>query len=152
MYPDLRWVGISPNSANFNAAQALGTGAEPTVDWDTKGVFLPAGTVISSFKLAGNVNSTEIVDLDLRLFFQHGPAAAAWDSSATTTRNMLLSMDGAGFVINPGMNFAQYTLSYTTPEDGYFSIAVKPDATSVLTATRYLYMTNLLDVTLPPSV
>lgn len=149
--PDKRWVGFSSGPATLSVAQSLGTGAEPTVDWDAKGYYVPAGSIINSFTLAGSPNHYDLADIDLRIYFQHGPWNSGWDSQAATTRAVLQSVDGAGFIGSGGMRHAVYTLNYVTPAAGYFAIAARPDATSTLAATRYLYVAGALDITLPPS-
>lgn len=149
MFTDLRWVAPTSNSAGLNATLSLGTGAEPNVDWDGKGTFLPAVTVISSLTIAGNVSSAEVTDIDLRVHFQYGPWGVGWNDNTSTTRVALLNADDTGLIAGIGMNKGTYTLNYTTSADGYFSMAIKPSAAAVLTTTRYYFVTGLLDITLP---
>ena len=150
-YTDKRWVAPTSNTGTKNANQNLGTNADPNIDWDGKGVYVPAGTQIHSFDLAGNPTSNELVDLDLRLFFQHGPWNASWDSNTTTTRIELYNANSAGLLGAGGMRRTRLPLSFTAPADGYFTLAARPDAASTLISTRYFYMEGALDVTLPPS-
>lgn len=150
-YTDRRWIGPSANTATLNATQSLGTGAEPAIDWDGKGIYVPAGSIIRSLTFAGNSNSTQIADIDLRLVFKHGPWNAGWNSTASTTRVVLHSADSAGLIGNSGMCNAVYTLNFTTPADGYFAAIVRPNLNSTLTATRTFYAAGALDVILPPS-
>ena len=148
-YTDKRWVGPSASGASLNASQSLGTGAEPVVDWDGKGFYLPAGTVINSFILAGTPSSGEIVDIDLRLYFQHGPWNNSWNTAGETTRVMLQAADATGIIGTGGMRRIVYPLNYTVTADGYFASAVRANASSNLTTTRYFYSAGALDVTLP---
>jgi len=150
-YTDKRWVGPSASAASLNASQNLGTGAEPNVDWDGKGIYLPAGTVINAFTLAGTPSNGEIADIDLRVYFQHGPWNASWNTAGETTQTVLHSANASGFIGSGGMCHAVYPLAYTVPVDGYFAVAARPDASSTLAATRYFYSASALDVTLPPS-
>ena len=151
LYSDRRWIGPSASAATLNASQTLGTGAEPIVDWDGKGIYLPAGTVINSLAFAGTPSNGEIVDLDLRIFFKYGPWNNSWNSAAETTRDTLYSADATGIIGNGGMRNVEFPLSYTTPANGYFAVVARQDATSVLMATRYFYAAGALDITLPPS-
>lgn len=139
LYADRRWTGVSADAASSNAAQNLGTGAEPNTDWDAKGVYVPAGTVIESLTLAGSTSNAEVADLDLRLVFQHGPWNASWDSTAETTRVVLMAADDAGVIGDGGMRQVTYALNYTAPADGYFSVLMRANAASTLTDTHYFY-------------
>lgn len=56
-YTDGRWVGTSASGATLNASQSLGTGVDPNIDWDAKGLYVPAGSTINSFTLAGSTSS-----------------------------------------------------------------------------------------------
>lgn len=151
LYTDRRWVGPSAAASVLNASTSLGTVAEPSIDNDAKGLFVPAGSVINAFILAGSRNSGELGDLDLRIYFQHGPWNSSWNSAATTTRVTLHSADAAGVMGTGGMVKTVFPMNYTTPDDGYFIVAARHDAGSTLTATRYFYSAGALDITLPPS-
>lgn len=149
--PDWRWVGFSSDPATLSVAQNLGTGPEPVANWDAKGYFVPAGSVIRRFYFAGSASHQEIVDLDLRITFQHGPWNGAWNASAATTRVNLASANAAGLIGTGGMRRTTYALDYTTPADGYFAITARQDASSALTQTRYFYAAGALDLILPPN-
>lgn len=151
LQPDRRWIGPTSNSGSLNASQNLGVGAEPNVDWDSKGIFVPAGTTINALTLAGSISGTDVADLDLRVYFQHGPWGSGWTNTATTTRVVLHSADAAGVITGAGMNRLQIPLTYTTPADGYLAVAMRQDAASTMTVTRYFYSAGALDMTLPPS-
>lgn len=151
-YTDRRWVGFSASSVTLNASQALGTGGEPIVDWDSKGIYVSAGSVIRSFTFAGSPSNGEIADLDLRIYFQHGPWNNSWNTHTETTRDTLYRANAAGVIGNGGMRRTVFTLDYTAPADGYFAVTARQDAGSTLAATRYFYAAGALDITLPPSV
>ena len=151
-YTDRRWVGPAPAASSLNASTSLGTNAEPNLDWDAKGLFVPAGSVINAFTLAGSPNSGAIGDLDLRIYFQYGPWNNAWKNTAATNRVTLYSADAAGVIGTGGMIKSVFPLNYVTPDDGYFMVAARHDAGSTLTSTQYLYSAGALDITLPPSV
>ena len=69
-YSDRRWVAPSANAGSLNATQSLGTGAEPSIDWDGKGLYLPAGSTINAFTLTGSTDNAQINDLYLRIWVQ----------------------------------------------------------------------------------
>ncbi len=146
LYSDLRWTAPVANGGSWNASQSLGTGAEPNVDWDARGLFLPAGSQVHGLHLAGNLNNAEPDDLDLRIYFQHG----AWDGSRNTngetSRDTLYSQNTVGITAGTAMQRLAIPLSYSTPEDGYLFLALRPSAGSILTNTRYAQLSGGFDV------
>lgn len=148
MFTDRRWVGHSASSSTTNATTSLGTGAEPDVNWDCKGLFLPAGTTLRSFTLAGNADSSEVANIDFRAYFQHG-TWGSWNSNGTTTRISLQSSNAISFA-GAGQHLSVFPLNYVTTNDGYFIGAARPSATSNLTGSSYLQIMGALDVILPP--
>ena len=149
LYTDKRWVAPSANPASLLATQSLGVGTEPNIDWDGKGIFLPANSIIESFTLAGNPSNPEINDLDLRMYFQHGPWNTSWGSASEATRDTLFNLDSAGVIGSGGMRRTKYMFNYTTPADGYFSVAMRQDNASAPTATHSFYAAGILVFTSP---
>lgn len=152
LYQDKRWIGHSSSSASMNGNASVGSNAEPNVDWDAKGVYLPAGTRIASFYLVGNPNSTEVQGVDLRLQFQYGPLNTGWSTSATTTQSTLKSVDNFSFASGNGIRKQVYTLDYLVPEDGYFLCNMRATAPSILTNVRYFEVAGMLNVVFPPTI
>jgi len=150
LYTDRRWVGPTANSASLNASTSYGTASQPIVNWNSKGTYVPAGTIIRQFTIAGSPSHAEITTLNLRLFFQYGPWGNAWGDEASTTRDMLRSVN-ANLDTDTGMSRSNYAITYTTPADGYFIVAARTSIASAPSATRYFYATGTLDVILPPS-
>lgn len=151
LYTDKRWVSTTANSGTQTANRNLGSGSEPNIGWDTKGLFIPAGSVLNHFVLAGSFSNSQIADLDVRVQFQHGDWNGTWGNSNTTTRAALYSADTVGISGGNGMQRTTLPLNYTTPSDGYLIMALRPNAASTLTATRYFYCAAALDLTLPPA-
>lgn len=149
LYADKRWVGPSANSGTLNAAQSLGLATEPIVDWDAKGLYIPAGAKISGLSLAGNISSSDAADLDLRIYFQHGPWGASWNTSLATTRDTLFQGNSVGLIADNGMTKAEFSFSYVTPAAGYFSVVARANAASTLGGTRSFYAAGALDIMLP---
>ena len=150
-YADRRWCAPSVNSATLDATQSLGTGTEPSIDWNGKGIYLPAESLIRSFTLAGSRSTGELTSIDLRFYFQHGTWNNGWINAATTTRDMLYSGNATGFISGGGMCLTVYPLTYITPADGYFAMASRVSASATLSSTSYFYSAGMLDIVLPPS-
>ena len=119
LYADRRWTAPAANTASTTASQGLGPGAVPNTDWDSKGIFVPAGSQLRAFIVAGAINGTEIENIDI--YHQHGPWNDGWSSPATTQRTTLYIKSNAGFLATSGMSRYRYPLSFTTPADGYVS-------------------------------
>ena len=151
MHSDNRWVGPSSNGSSFYTTSNMGTGTEPDMDWDGKGLFLLAGTDLRKFTMAGHSNSSEIVNIDLRFYFQYGSWNGSWSSDAQTTRDIIRSETDTDASANIGMSKAVYPLNYVTPADGYFAIAAQPSTSTTITALRYYYCSGLLDFNLMPN-
>ena len=145
---DLRWCGPGADASQTLAAENLGTGAEPDVLWNAKGIFVPAGSVLSHVVLAGDIASAEVASLDLRVFFQHGPWGG-WSDTPGTTRVTLHSADAAGLAGGAGMQRLGIPLSYTAPTDGYLLLALRPGAGSILTATRHVDLAGMVELACP---
>ena len=147
LYADQRWCGPASNTGLLNANIDLGTGAEPNVDWDSKGVFLPAGSVLHALCVTGNFTNNDVTDMDLRICFQHGPWNASWNSTGGTTRNTLVSVNGAGMTDGTSMQHALFPLTFTTPADGYLFIIAR--ASTAPGGTRYFHNASALEVSCP---
>lgn len=152
LYTDRRWMGHSPNSATQNAWTSLGSDTDPSVYWAAKGIFLPAGTILRSFTLAGNVSDSDVLDIDFEASFQHGPWGAGWTSAVSTTSDVLHRVDDIDFSYAGGMQRITMPLNFVTPNDGYFLGAARHGSTSTLAAIRYLHIAGCVDVILPPMV
>jgi len=151
LYADKRWIGASSNSATQDAAQSLGTGTEPDLNWDGTGLYLPAGAQVNGFTLTSSLSSGQVLDMDLRLRFKYGSWNGGWDSNTSFACDTLYSANSAGISGASGMQKAICAFSYTTPTDGYFATSMRVGAASILTGTRFFYSMGALDVTLPPS-
>lgn len=144
-YTSTNWVAPTYIPGSENANQQLGDAAEPTVDFDTSGLFLPAGTTVEAMQLNLRVNNAQWADFDIRVFFQHGAWDGSWTGTASTSRDVLHSSDAVGLLTGTGyQRFSPTMTPYVTPEDGHLFIAFKPIGT--LTATRYLFVTGQVTV------
>ena len=150
LYTDQRWCGQASSTASVNANINLGTGAEPTMDWDAKGVFLPAGSQLHALRMAGNFTNNDVSDMDLRICFQHGPWNNSWNSTGETVCDTLASVNGAGLTEGTAMQSVQFTLSYTAPADGYVLIMARPSTAPG--STRYFNNTTVIEATSPALV
>lgn len=152
LYANRAWAAPFPDASQHAASSQLGTGSEPTVNWATRGIFLPAGTNLHQLTLAGYINNAEVAGIDLRIYFQTGEWDGTWDSEAQTTRHTLFSQNGDTSFFGPFVMLRQtYPLSHITADDGVLFVAARPSSASTLTSTRYFYIGGALDATLPPS-
>ena len=139
LFADKSWTVPTGDGASQLGALNLGTNAEPVAHWSARGIFLPAGSTVHGFKVAGFANSNEVTDIDLRICFQTGPWNTSWNSTAETVLDTLYSQNDAGLSQGASMQKLYVPLAYTTAADGYLYLATRANSTSVLGATRYFY-------------
>ena len=149
LYSARRWTAPAANTASTAASQGLGTGATPNTDWASKGIFVPAGSQLRAFTVAGAVSGTEIENIDINIYHQHGPWNGGWSSATTTQRTTLYTQANAGFSAISGMSRYRYPLSFTTPADGYVFLTTRPSLASTMTTTQYFDCAGVLDVSCP---
>ena len=145
LFPDRRWTAPSNNPASVNAAGSQGTDDIPLVRNNIKGVFLTAGSRIHGFKLAGDVTAPINTDLDMMLFFQHGPWEGGWVDAAQTQRSTLLAVNGIG-ITSTSMRRRTDLLSFVVPADGYFFVTMRVRTANTFTGTEYFDCSGALDV------
>lgn len=63
----------------------------------------------------------------------------------------IYASNNAGVLNGQGMNKKTIQLNYVTPADGYVNMAMRANAASTLTTTRYFYAAGMVDITLPPT-
>lgn len=146
LYNDHRWAAPISDTASKLAFLNLGTAAEPIVNWTTGGILLSSGTKLHGFSLSGYLNHAEVQDLDIRIYFQTGPWNSTWDSVGETLRTTLFSQNNIGMTLGVSQQRKYIPLSYTTPADGTFFIALRPTMASTMTGTRFFYASGNLEM------
>lgn len=147
LYADKRWTAPSGNPITKAAVVELGTQETPTMNWTLGGVFLPAGSVIHGFKVAGFISHSDIADLDLRIYFQTGPWDGTWNNSSATLRTSLFSQNNAGLTSGAAMQQIFVPLAYTAPTDGHVFLATRASNNTTTTDTRYFFVSGAIDAT-----
>lgn len=134
--PDNAWVtfdgDMGATGATFDTD--AGTLAEPQLDWSGLAIFAPGGAALS--RISGLVRplSSEITGFDLRVVVQY-PGGPAWNSEAGTTRQTILSLDGASLA--GGWTTLEESLGgFVMPAAGQVSICLRPQG--AITATRHV--------------
>ena len=143
---DKAWTAPTADPLDLDADRALGTGAEPADAWDTKGLFLKAGTHIEGITLAGQMSDAEVSDIDLRLVFQHGPWDGSWTGNAQTTRDVVLSSDSIGLTSGTALQGVTLAADYTVPQDGFAFLCLRAAASATMTADRHFIGVTTLDI------
>ena len=149
LFSDRRWTAPSANASSTNANANLGTGAVPDFDWNCKGIFVPAGSLIRAFTVAGAINGSETENTEVGIYFHTGPWNGGWINASATTRTTLDVRANSGFTSSGGMVRYRVALNFTTPADGYVFLATRPSAASNITTTQYFECAGMLDVACP---
>ncbi|WP_056038708.1 DUF2793 domain-containing protein [Loktanella sp. 3ANDIMAR09] len=149
LYADQRWCAPSSNTGSANASQNLGTGAEPSIDFDCAALLISAGSHIDRIVLAGDITSSDVGDLEIGIYFQHGPWNAGWTNNTSTLRDTIVAPTVTGLGQINGMVRVSYAVDYTAPDEGYVFAAIRAAAGSTLGGTRYFNCSGLIGMTAP---
>ena len=64
-----------------NHNQGAGTGVDPSVEWESRGVIVPAGRTIKNIIVEGRVNNgTEVTDIEMYFLLKTPDPITRWDS------------------------------------------------------------------------
>ena len=149
LFSDRRWTAPANNASSTIANASLGTDATPTLDWDSKGIFVPAGSLLRSFTVAGSLSGSEIENLEVGIFHQYGPWNGGWTSGSATQRTTLDMRADSGITSAAGMARYKVPLNFVTPQDGYVFVATRVSAATTLTTTRYFECAGVLELSCP---
>ena len=155
LYTDKRWVTSGDDNygtAYFQLNEAGGTGATPTAEWEHRGLFVPAGTVLTEFYIVGRMSSTQVTDLEYYLVERKPTDPNAWESGYDNDNEMTNNLisndkwfnhtDGAFTGATNDIHRRKITLA--TPhlfvDDAYLTMYVRPEGN--LGGTRY----GLMDI------
>lgn len=147
LFSDRRWTATSANDSSTNAG--LGTSAAPEMDWNSKGIFVPAGTSLRAFTVVGAINGADIVDMEVGVYYQYGPWNGGWTGPTTTVRTNLHGPAATGISSANGMNRIRIPLNFITPADGYVFLATRPLVASNISGTQYFECAGALDLSCP---
>lgn len=153
LYTDNRWVTNSDDKYGFgteNMSESGGVGTYPNIEWEHLGYYLPKATKIHRINFLGKANSSEVTDLELFFFARLPKSQSLWqdgfdNDDAHTVVNIyrdLFVHPAGGDPDFPGNNMIPMRkrtidLDFTMPDDGYFSVFLRPVGT--LSANRFAY-------------
>lgn len=150
-YTDNRWVTESDDNYGVGYYQwneSGTTAAEPVVENEHMGMYMPAGTVLRKLNWMSRSNNNTITDFEIRIYHRKPNPVTRWetgiDSDAEMTNTLLYSGNWSDFTVSVNSNDTSRIIidfgDIEFADAGMLSIYVKPIGT--LTATRYL-RTNL---------
>ena len=161
---DERWVTSSDDNYGtswFQANESCGTGVDPLIEWEHQGEYLRKGTVIKNLHVAGRVNAiNNISAIELYAFFRRPNPATRWTTGMDAdAEDVVVDLWRGDWMSDPrgegphtgalnDFHRRKMDIGYICPEDGYFSICVKPTKTGTVTTTRYFLSQSslLLDI------
>lgn len=159
----MTWSNASYGPNYYQTTTSLGTGADPTFEWEDLGVWLPGGTKIKRIHIALRINNAEVTDLELYWALRGGDTAARWetgldnDSEISVTdvyRGKFWNNTDEGQPTFSGnlqdIHRRTFDVNVIVPAGGaYLDQCMKPEGT--LTTTRYGWWTSTIEVVLPPT-
>ena len=133
---DKRWVchGANYGVATENASQTGGTGADPSVQWNSFGAAVLSGE--TAIRVSGLLRSSaaDITGVEVYVIHQTGPAFS-WDSAGETVvtdiDRFTLSFEGVDWIA------VDRAIDVPVPDGGSLIVWMKPIGTA--TATRYIH-------------
>lgn len=148
-YTDNRWVTDSDDNYGVNYyqfAESAGTGVDPIIEWEHKGILLPAGTRLGKMMFVGNSTTLEVTDLEIMVVFRQPDNISRWGSGIDADGEMVNTTIYRNFLKTPNKSIAftgntndhlkrDLFLDYTLPADGFVSIYFKP--VGAITSNRY---------------
>lgn len=148
-YTDNRWITDSDDNygvSYYQFSEPAGTGTDPIMGWEHKGVFVPKDMLLRKIDFIGNSNNTEVTDLEIMIVHRYPTNQADWNTgiaSDNAMTNVTIHRD-LFMAATTGIAFTGATnrhrrrsifLNYKVPQDGWISIYFKPVGT--ISATRY---------------
>lgn len=138
MYADERWVSPSNNYGHNETTwnNSLGTGGNPTYEWNIQGFYVKSGDVIDSLEMVGVTSNANVSDVNIRLVHATGPYGAGFDTDGEGTYTELLTQNSIfGGSTTNDFNKFEYTINQTVAADGVMYIVAQP--TSSDSNSRY---------------
>jgi len=150
---DGRWVSNSnPNygPGYHNWSENCGTGAEPNVEWENFGTFLPAGMILHKTWMSGRGNdTTNSPNFDYRMLFITPNVDTEWTQEGLNTDsdvgsqtlvadnwlNPTTAIGGVDQQFTNGVgrgHIRQFDLDFTVPVDGWISFFFRPERATAL--------------------
>ena len=140
----------------YQFAEQAGSGSVPILEWEHMGLYIPAGRRLGNWHVAGRANSTSITDIQFYIALRYPDSPARWTAGYDHDNEMDHTVVLDDMFVNPvvgdafdggnmlDMRRRSFNLNHTVAQDCFFSIYMKPTATS--SSTRYFYHTWTLEV------
>jgi len=162
LYTDNRWITNSNDDYGTNTEnyfQSGGTGTYPTITWDQVGHYLPKGAKIHRINFLARADHSEVEDLDLFFFAKIPNSPDLWDNGFDSDNDRTVVNTYRDFFVKPTQGETQLPgtgmssmrkrtidVNFTMPEDGYFSLFLKPQGT--ITSLRYVHFQMMIECSL----
>ena len=115
-YTNNRWVTDSDDnygSQYYQFNENCGTGLTPLIEWEHKGIIIPAGRKIKALHFAGDSNNSQITDLELYAVIRKPNPITKWetgmDGDGEQTRTFCYIDDNTRIINSEsGLNISKY--------------------------------------------
>ena len=155
-YTNNRWVypstAYGPSYFQWNANG--GTAATPSTTWAYNGTMLPAGTVLKRIIVKGRSQNAQLTGLKVFMRVANGdffdPALAIDTNAEAAVQTVLAPTDALLYTAGNSQDMRATEISlndYVLVNDQDLHLYFQPQGT--LTATRYYYLTYMIEVELP---
>lgn len=155
MATDNRWITDSDDVYGFNKedfTETAGTGAEPIVAWETRGVPIPPNYKIKKIYLSGRTNSTEVTDLEIRVYKRRNSSSYTQgvDSDGEMTNTEIYSGNwfdsGTTYIGDSRDNFDKEITTTDSSNSNVSQATIYFKPVGTITSNRYFYMSYTMEL------
>ena len=157
MATDNRWITDSDDIYGFNKEEftdAAGTGSEPNIKWQTRGVPIPPNYRVKKIHLIGRTNSTQITNIDIRVYKRErssGGSNQGVDNNSEMNNTQIYSGQwfdsGTTYTGDSNDSFdKQITTSIHNSSASLSQVTMYFRPVGTLSSTRYFYMSYTMEL------
>lgn len=139
----------------FQFAENAGRNEIPTIEWEHKGDLIPKGRKIKSFKIAGEINSLDVTDLEIYIVLKRPNPLTKWKTGLNNDSDQDIKVlyhdnyynPSEGEIITSPVNYTslkEIEINHLVDETSYLCIYIKPVGS--LSRTRYFKSTYTWEI------
>ncbi len=151
---DNRWISLADDYYGIsypNQSENAGTGTEPIVEWETKGILFPKGRKLHNIKIVARATSSQVTDMEIRIIVKLDKGTHYSTDGVGHDSDLDLDVLFSGNWMEDGWTHTNYdhikTIDlggYEFPQDAMVTILMRPVGT--LSANRYFLFSTTYEI------